>query len=411
MAKPLIPLVRSGGFYSSRRLTPLVYRGGFTRRGSEDFEPVEKTVSGAIVTVADALEMPAKSVTVAIEPVQDLHGYENPWPAGGGKNLIPIVLSDLQTNNTNGTWTNNVYALNGMMFTVNADGSITVNGTSTADIFFNYLNSAHAKAIAAGNYVLHRTGSADINVSVGKSGAYWGAAKMADVQLSLDADATFTAYSYVASGKTLTNFVLWPMLEAGTTATDFAPYSNICPITGWTGAEISHRGADTSDPDVISITFPSEAGTVYGGTLDLTNGKLVVDREMVDLGTLTYTRMELPAPVAGSGYVFRANNFNMKANSTKCICSEYPYLGSYIPLGTHDKAIGYIYVRNICVRDDDYIDATNFANAMSGVQLVYELATPITYDLTPQEIAMFRGANTLWANTGDTTLTYLADGN
>lgn len=42
-------------------------------------------------------------------------------------------------------------------------------------------------------------------------------------------------------------------------------------------------------------------------------------------------------------------------------------------------------------------------------QVVYELATPITYQLTLQEIAMLRGNNTIFADTGDTTLTYRQD--
>jgi hypothetical protein len=27
-------------------------------------------------------------VVTTLEPVQDLHGYDKPWPAGGGKNLF-----------------------------------------------------------------------------------------------------------------------------------------------------------------------------------------------------------------------------------------------------------------------------------------------------------------------------------
>ena len=42
-------------------------------------------------------------------------------------------------------------------------------------------------------------------------------------------------------------------------------------------------------------------------------------------------------------------------------------------------------------------------------QVVYELATPITYALTPQEISTFLGTNNIWADTGDTTVTYECD--
>ena len=51
-------------------------------------QPVEKTVRGAIVHITDALAEPARKLTAYIEPLQDLHGYDAPWPAGGGKNLF-----------------------------------------------------------------------------------------------------------------------------------------------------------------------------------------------------------------------------------------------------------------------------------------------------------------------------------
>ena len=60
---------------------------------------VTDTASGPIASFPDGADgIPVKDMTVQIEPVQDLHGYENPWPAGGGKNKLnvslPIVLSE-----------------------------------------------------------------------------------------------------------------------------------------------------------------------------------------------------------------------------------------------------------------------------------------------------------------------------
>ena len=50
-----------------------------------------------------------------------------------------------------------------------------------------------------------------------------------------------------------------------------------------------------------------------------------------------------------------------------------------------------------------------FKNAMSGVQLCYELATPIEVDLTPAEITTLLGTNNIFADCGDTTVSYYAD--
>lgn len=41
--------------------------------------------------------------------------------------------------------------------------------------------------------------------------------------------------------------------------------------------------------------------------------------------------------------------------------------------------------------------------------VVYKIATPITYQFTPQEITSLLGANNVWADTGDSDVEYRAD--
>jgi hypothetical protein len=43
------------------------------------------------------------------------------------------------------------------------------------------------------------------------------------------------------------------------------------------------------------------------------------------------------------------------------------------------------------------------------VYACYELATPITYQLTPTEIKSILGDNNVWADAGNTEVTYRAD--
>ena len=50
---------------------------------------ITDTASGAIATFPDGADnFPVKDLKVWIEPVQDLHGYDHPWPEGGGKNIF-----------------------------------------------------------------------------------------------------------------------------------------------------------------------------------------------------------------------------------------------------------------------------------------------------------------------------------
>ena len=52
------------------------------------------------------------------------------------------------------------------------------------------------------------------------------------------------------------------------------------------------------------------------------------------------------------------------------------------------------------------------ATPTTGAQVVYKLATPITYQLTAQEVQMLLGENYVWSSSGDTvSVTYYAEGN
>lgn len=172
---------------------------------------------------------------------------------------------------------------------------------------------------------------------------------------------------------------------------------NIRPITGWTGAKINVNS------NVIDITLPSAAGTVYGGTLDVVKGELVVDRAMVDLGTLTWTYDQ---------NVFRFSATLLLAPNitdgirTRGICEIYKADQSvYSGSGRVFSAFCFG-VTGVFVRDSRFDNVSDFKSAMSGVQLCYELATPITYQLTPQEINTIIGTNTIYADTGDMSVIY-----
>lgn len=118
-------------------------------------------------------------------------------------------------------------------------------------------------------------------------------------------------------------------LELGSAATSYEPYQG----------------------NTYNITFPSAAGTVYGGTLDMVNGKLQV----------------------------------------------YPYFASY----NGETLVG-PWISSM----DKYVEG---ATPTIGAQVVDMGGTPITYDLTPQQIALLRGNNTIFADCGNTTVGFWRD--
>lgn len=158
----------------------------------------------------------------------------------------------------------------------------------------------------------------------------------------------------------------------------------------------------------IPISWADEAGTVYGGTLEWEKDgtvKLTKTMASVDLGTLTWAkvvsganRFQTDLPTA------KAVNNGSIANA---ICEAFPTQSAAYTYGNN----GYIAISDASLiwisATDLYSDAAAFKIAMSGVQLVYELATPQTYTLTPQGALVFlRGTNHVWNDINDTTVTY-----
>ena len=102
--------------------------------------------AGANIAAADDITTQIKNHTVTTDAVPTKNST-NPVQSGGvysadaniyavmgrngARNLLLYDLDSIKALNTLGTWNGNVYTRNGIDYTVNNDGSITVNGTNT----------------------------------------------------------------------------------------------------------------------------------------------------------------------------------------------------------------------------------------------------------------------------------------
>ena len=153
---------------------------------------------------------------------------------------------------------------------------------------------------------------------------------------------------------------------------------------------------------------------IYGGTLDIVTGELVVDRAMVDLGTLTWVYKSSGTVVAPYFYA-SARTLGIKRRGTfqttvhNIICSKYATVkrdGTVFVDGTICADGDVNAVTEVQIKDFAYgTDATAFKASLNGVQLVYELATPLAYQLTPQEVKLLLGNNNVWSD-GEVTVAY-----
>ena len=147
-----------------------------------------------------------------------------------------------------------------------------------------------------------------------------------------------------------------------------------------------------------TITLPH---TVYGAEHDVDSGKLKITHKYQDLGDISWT------PYNGTFYAQLENAKTPSSISTVAdiICSQYKADTLNHVLGKTTDGIIAINDQQSRVHIYDSAKSSmtgaDFKTAMSGVQLVYELATPIEIDLTPAQLQARNGQNNVWADAGD----------
>lgn len=180
---------------------------------------------------------------------------------------------------------------------------------------------------------------------------------------------------------------------------------NVRPISGWTGANIVVSPTqDAQDGTTYPVTWQTEAGTVFGGSLDVTSGVLKITHEIKNIEDINWQYTSF-----GGIYVFTAQVTNAwMEQTTKLLCSCYKQTAQNS--ASNNTTVGYMSnleiqlkrsSNQLYIMDNDYTDATLFKTARAGQQIIYPLATPVTVQLTPTEIETILGINNIWADTGE----------
>ena len=156
--------------------------------------------------------------------------------------------------------------------------------------------------------------------------------------------------------------------------------------------------------------------TVYGGSLDWKTGVLTVGYGIQDLSELEW----FGPSVAYGNTVYLSEKFSaaasMIAGGRKGWCSVFNCLNG-ITLGTlPNNSLVYSIAEysgdaRIYIKADGVADVDALMAVLEGQKLVYQLAEPITIQLTPQEILALSGTNCLYSDTGDTEVAGKADTN
>lgn len=319
-------------------------------------------------------------------PEQDFNGYAKPWPGGAGANKIEPVDTSLPYTNL------------GVTISRESDKAYKVKASSASG--YPYVQIGEIHGLAAGDYVLSGTsenaaivfrivdrGASPIVVFKEGSGAF---TLESDIANDLSVEISIKGAS-LPDGEYIVSSI---QAEAGSTASSWTPYKNICPITG---------------VDVPGI------GTVYEGSIDTASRELTITHDLADLGSVTWN-------VDSDNNTFYCNLFTGQKDSLSTVvanayCSAFKLstntaVSSNTEDGTIAVASGYnrVYYAKMVGAT-----AAEFQTAMTGFKFVFELSTPVTVTLTEQQITALLGNLGIARNFNDAeiminTWLYMAQG-
>lgn len=433
------------------------------------------------------IERNIQKLIVGIEPVQDLHGYDHPWPAGGGVNLYNEA-ADVDGAYIDGSGV--IVPASGYQYS----SEIPVSVGESYTVSVNLQSAEEIYTLRIHGYNNH-TWTQQITVivsTVGQTGLY-----SATFTIPNDVDAVVISGSENFSKR---------QVEKGSSASAYQPFSNISPISGFTGLTVYRTGVNAWDEEWevglidtttgqnqestvairsknytsvkpsteyffkapkgkllffydalgnyisfvdntagnlsfttpqnacfvrfrmvaaygttysndISINYPStdhdyhayvgtpylvswqsEAGTVYAGTLDVVSGELTVTHNSIKVSEMVNIGYE------ATNQRFNCQIVGMKKAPQRTLALLSSELRTQIGGSFNINWDNCIYNNNntdyVLIHSHEYTDVAAMQTALADVQIVYPLAAPLTYQLTPQQIYTLFGKNVLWADTG-----------
>lgn len=367
------------------------------------------SASGAVAAFPDgADDIPVRDLTVTIEAVQS--GTGDPSP----DNVRPIS-----------GWTGaNVTRTGKNLFQLGLVPSAK-SGVTVTDIPDGY----RLTATAAAGYIWARFRLLDAAKFAGKTLTVKGKVLVSasqSTQISLHyrdtSDAPIQLISGAATNGYATATLTLPSDATGNVSVALycttSPAASIGDTAEWTELQLEIGSSATAyEPyqgDTYSIAFPAAAGTVYGGTLDVTAGKLTVDRVVIT-----------PATVSDGAYTFNARYcpwvttaIGTVSQGSTMICNALPYKTTASNAAQATAPAfgrmnnGTMVLNPYGTMYDTIAEARAAGNQFitdHSLTICYELAAPVVYDLTPTEVTTLLGTNIIWADCGESTVEYRAD--
>ncbi len=328
--------------------------------------------SGPVAEFETNVVAPIKHLLVTMEPIQEGSGDPSP------ENIRPITGYDSVTVTHKGK--------NILDLSAGTKGTLQPEGTKTFFIGNSGLlpTPDGSFTLSAGQYTFASYGFRFKTFSIYDStGAIITTSDRDNYTFAIHETGSYVLYFSISPEDFTSWDDVWVVLARGASAGEYEPYQ----------------------ADTITISLDQ---TVYDGTLDVTTGKLTVTKKTVDLGTL------------GWRYNSSTNVFYTVSLTDLKTGLSYPPLSASI-YKTVERAGATQVIDNfsigvgtsggfsnttIIVKDNRYTDPAEFAAAITGQELLYDLDMPEVIDVTPEQITTLIGNNNVWSDSGDVEVTY-----
>lgn len=156
----------------------------------------------------------------------------------------------------------------------------------------------------------------------------------------------------------------------------------------------------------VALTDGAAPLTVYGGRLDVTTGTLSVTYRLVSINEFTTSGGTTPAGM----YFYNCASSDLKV-TTDLLCDTLrvrtdPSAEWYTDT---PEIVAEVFNRRIRLYDDTSATIGQLREKYASMQIVCPLENPVTYQLTPAQLATLSGYNAVSADAGTVEITYRAD--
>jgi len=364
-------LAAVAGVYSGELPEPVTRIDHYLYQWASEPQGFLHTLTGSILHITDGLAKPAESLTVSFGPIQAGSGDPSP------DNVRPISgRTELSVTRTGENLCNQ--SDKQMISCYTDDGTAQTRRGIVLRLPAGEYNLKVSRATDEGNGYIYG------NV--------------------INADGSFSSFKYLVAGGsttlpmsttfTLTQgqyYAIFDQQASSDSAVDKLAYYNL--MVSLATADYTPYTGETK-----TISLPS---TIYGGSDEVVGGNGSETWGIIDLGSLSWSRI-----TSYANPLFTASVSGMK-NGATCVCDSlkcyknvnFGFLAD-LSVDTVPSNL-LLYIRYDAIEDKD-----SFKTAMDGVYLAYELKDPVPFSTTPTQIDILDGENVIWSSGDTNTLEY-----